>query len=73
MLSRSRQESQEQGTRFGAQTDVHLLIRVQRCSLNISSNAGFRNEDTVRFNVTLIVVSGQRRPCFGNNVVQEKR
>ena len=32
------------GTRFGAQTDVHLLIRVQTCALNISSSSGFRNE-----------------------------
>ena len=27
------------------QTDVHVLLRVQRCALNISSSSGFRNED----------------------------
>jgi len=65
----------EQGTRFGAHTDVHPLIRVQRCALNISSSSGFRNEDMVQCNVTFIVVSGQGRSCVGNqyNVVRITR
>jgi len=60
-LARSRQE---QGTRPGAQTDVHLLVRVQRCALNTSSSSGFRNEDMVQFNVTIIFVSGWTGPIM---------
>jgi len=49
-LARSRQEDQVR-----AQTHVHLLIRIQRCALNISSSSGFRNEDMVHCNVTFIL------------------
>jgi hypothetical protein len=39
--------AQEQGTRFGAQTDVHHLIRVQKRALSIASSSGFRSEGMV--------------------------
>ena len=46
------------------QTDVHVLIKVQRCALNISSSSGFRNEDMVLFNVRYIYICQRTVPIM---------